>query len=168
MDWHKYPKSRKSIRIRQPETLDSIKCHTFPGFRGKTLDILWHDLTLQFFFAKCINSSSFLCDTGPAFACMSTPVWLAYVQVNLALGSQPKADSGQHRWLRQSGCRASSGPGPAYQRILCRPSKSVTAGCQLHSNLPPFKLLALPSPLGRSAPPHQRLQGPGLLRCHPS
>ncbi len=23
---------------------------TFPGFRGKTLDILWHNSTLQFFF----------------------------------------------------------------------------------------------------------------------
>ena len=49
MDWHKYPKSRTSIRLGQPETLDSIKYHTFPGFRGKTLDILWHDSTLQFF-----------------------------------------------------------------------------------------------------------------------
>jgi hypothetical protein len=36
------------IRIRQPETLDSIKCHTFPGLGGKTLDILLHDSTLQF------------------------------------------------------------------------------------------------------------------------
>ena len=50
MDWHKYPKSRTSIRLGQPETLDSIKYHTFPGFRGKTLDILWHVSTLQFFF----------------------------------------------------------------------------------------------------------------------
>ncbi len=50
MDWHKYPKSRMSTRIGQPETLDSTKYHTFPGFRGKTLDILWHNLTLQFFF----------------------------------------------------------------------------------------------------------------------
>jgi hypothetical protein len=43
-------KSRTSIRLGQPETLDSIKYHTFPGFKGKTLDILWHDSTLQFFF----------------------------------------------------------------------------------------------------------------------
>ncbi len=35
----KYPKSRTSIRMRQPETLDSIKCHTFPGLGGKALDI---------------------------------------------------------------------------------------------------------------------------------
>jgi hypothetical protein len=27
------PKSRASIRIQQPETLDSIKCHTFPGLK---------------------------------------------------------------------------------------------------------------------------------------
>ena len=48
MDWNKYPKSRTLIRIRHPETLDSIKCHTFPGLGGKTLDILLHDSTLQF------------------------------------------------------------------------------------------------------------------------
>jgi hypothetical protein len=44
MDWQKYPKSRTSIKTRQPETLDSIKCHTFPGMGGRTLeDILLHD-----------------------------------------------------------------------------------------------------------------------------
>ncbi len=48
MDWHKYPKSRTLIRIRQPETLDIIKCLTIPGSGGKTLDILLHDSTLQF------------------------------------------------------------------------------------------------------------------------
>ena len=32
---------------RQSETLDSIKCHTFPGLGGKALDILLHDSTLQ-------------------------------------------------------------------------------------------------------------------------
>jgi hypothetical protein len=50
MDWHKYPKSRTSISIVQPETLDSIKFHTFPGLGGKTLDILLHYSTLQYFF----------------------------------------------------------------------------------------------------------------------
>jgi hypothetical protein len=57
MDWQKYPKSRTSIRIWQPETLDSIKCHTFPGMGGRTLeDILLHDSTLQLFFcAKGFN-----------------------------------------------------------------------------------------------------------------
>jgi hypothetical protein len=49
MDWQKYPKSRTSIRIRQPETLDSIKCHTFPGIGGQTWDILLRNSTLQFF-----------------------------------------------------------------------------------------------------------------------
>jgi len=44
MDWQKYPKSRTSIRIRQPETLDSKACHTFPGMGGRTLEeILLHD-----------------------------------------------------------------------------------------------------------------------------
>jgi hypothetical protein len=47
MDWQKYPRSRTSIRIRQPETVDSIKCHTFSGMGGRTLDILLHDSTLQ-------------------------------------------------------------------------------------------------------------------------
>jgi hypothetical protein len=45
MDWQKYPKRRTSIRIRQPETLDSIKCHTFPGMGGRAFDILLHTLT---------------------------------------------------------------------------------------------------------------------------
>jgi hypothetical protein len=47
-------------------------------------------------------------------------------------------------------------PGPAYPTIWCWPSKSVMAGCQMHSNQPPFKSLALPpSPLfaATSAPP---------------
>ncbi len=52
MDWQKYPKSKKSIRIRQPETLDCIKCSTFPGMGGSTLYIILHDSTLQFFCAK--------------------------------------------------------------------------------------------------------------------
>ncbi len=59
MDRQKYPKSRTSIRIWQPETLDSILCHTFPGMGDRTLkDILLHDSTLQFFLcAKGFNSS---------------------------------------------------------------------------------------------------------------
>ena len=50
MDWQKYPKRRKSIRILQPETLDSIKRHTFPVMGGRTLDFPLHDPALQFFF----------------------------------------------------------------------------------------------------------------------
>jgi hypothetical protein len=50
MDWQKYPKRRKSIRILQPETLDSIKWHTFPVMGGRTLDFPLHDPALQFFF----------------------------------------------------------------------------------------------------------------------
>jgi hypothetical protein len=30
MDWQKYPKSRKAIRIKQPRTLESKECPTFP------------------------------------------------------------------------------------------------------------------------------------------
>jgi hypothetical protein len=30
MDRQKYPKSRKSIRIKQPQTLESKECPTFP------------------------------------------------------------------------------------------------------------------------------------------
>ena len=52
MDLQKYPKRKNSIRIRQPETLHCIKCPTFPGMRGSTLDILLHDF--QFFFAKVL------------------------------------------------------------------------------------------------------------------
>jgi hypothetical protein len=48
MDWHKYPKSRKSIRIQQPETLYIITCHTFPGLGGKTLDIARLDSSIFF------------------------------------------------------------------------------------------------------------------------
>ncbi len=43
----KYPKCITPIRMRQPETLDSIKCHTFPGLGGKALDILVHYSTPQ-------------------------------------------------------------------------------------------------------------------------
>ncbi len=56
MDWQKYPKSRTSIKIWQPETLDSIKCHTFPGMGGRTLDILLHPLNSSIFFVpKVLN-----------------------------------------------------------------------------------------------------------------
>ncbi len=46
-----------SIRTRQPKTLDSIECqtfpgmggraHTFPGMGGRTFDILLHNSALQ-------------------------------------------------------------------------------------------------------------------------
>ncbi len=54
MDWQKYPRSRTSIRVRQPEALDSIKCHTFPCMDGRILDILLHNSTLQKYFAPQI------------------------------------------------------------------------------------------------------------------
>ena len=34
MDWQNYPKSRKSIRIKQTQTLESTECPTFPKKRG--------------------------------------------------------------------------------------------------------------------------------------
>jgi hypothetical protein len=49
-DRQKYPKSRTSIRIWQPETLERIKCHTFPGTGGRTLDILVRTIQLFNFF----------------------------------------------------------------------------------------------------------------------
>jgi hypothetical protein len=99
MDWQKYPKSRTSIRIRQAETLDSIKCHTFPGMGGRTLvpgmggrtlDILLHALN-----SSHLNSFIVLCngvESGfMACACTSLPVWLGAteltnLQVNLTPG----------------------------------------------------------------------------------
>ena len=34
MDWQNYPKSRKSIRIKQTQTLESTECPTFPKKKG--------------------------------------------------------------------------------------------------------------------------------------
>jgi hypothetical protein len=36
MDWEKYPKSRKSIGIKQPKTLESKTFHTSPEMGGGT------------------------------------------------------------------------------------------------------------------------------------
>ncbi len=78
MDWDKYPKSRKSIRIQQPEILDIITCHTFPGLGGKPLDIALFNSSI-FVCTKCFNCDAgphkqFYCDTCPACACTSPPV----------------------------------------------------------------------------------------------
>jgi hypothetical protein len=75
MDWQKYPKSKMSIRIWQPETLDRIKCHTFPGLGSRTLDILLLLHDFQFCFcAKGFNwvtcpLKQFNCDTCPGPVC---------------------------------------------------------------------------------------------------
>jgi hypothetical protein len=37
MDQEEYPKSKKSIRIKQPKTLDSNTFHSFPGMGGGTV-----------------------------------------------------------------------------------------------------------------------------------
>ncbi len=113
MDWQKYPKSRTPISIRQPETLDSIKCHTFPGMGGRPLDILRHDSTLQFFFVPKVliepahlNSFIVLCNGAEsdfmACACTSPPVWLGTTELtNLQVNLTP----GQGRRLfRAEGC----------------------------------------------------------------
>jgi hypothetical protein len=71
----------KSIRIRQPETLDSIKCHTFPGMGGRTLDILLHTLNSSIFcvpkvLIQLAHLNSLLC-----FALASNRVlWLVRAQ----------------------------------------------------------------------------------------
>ncbi len=51
MDWQKYPKNRKSIRIQQPKTLDSKTCPVFAVVGGNTLVcIAWElETPLQFF-----------------------------------------------------------------------------------------------------------------------
>ncbi len=162
MEWQKYPKSRRSIRMWQPETLDNINCHTFPGMGDKTLkDILLHDPTLQFFFVPKVlihpahlNSFIVLCNgvesSFMAYACISKfgnhlarnaiMSWSLWVVCTLLVVAMAACQS----------CR------PA-----CHACCDALRLCQLLSNQPPFKSWALP-PLGRSVPPHPRLQG--LLR----
>ncbi len=110
MDWQKYPKNRKSIRIRQPETLDSIKWHIVPGMGGRTLDFRLHYSTLQFFFVPKVlieitahkNSFIVLCNgvKSDLMACACTSpsscptVWLgttelAYFRLCSQLDSGP-------------------------------------------------------------------------------
>ncbi len=158
MDWQKYPKSKMSIRIWQHETLDSVKCHTFPGLRSKTLDILLHYFHF-FFCAKGFNwdtgpHKQFYCDTSPVCACTSPPVWLAYFQVNLTPGQTLfRANIAELSWR-------ASGP-PILPQRLVRAQQDTLSLCQL----PPFKLRALspPRPSGRStaatSAPDQRLEG---------
>ncbi len=89
MDWQKYLKSKMSIRIQQPERLDSTNCHTFPGSGSRTLDILLHDSTLQFFCAKGFNwdtcpRKQFYCYTWLLLSALLVRARaLAYFQVNL-------------------------------------------------------------------------------------
>ena len=54
MDQQKYPKSRMSIRIWQSETLDNIRCHTFPGMGGRTLRHSRAQFKFSFFFGPKI------------------------------------------------------------------------------------------------------------------
>jgi hypothetical protein len=79
--------------MRQPEILDSIKCHTFPGLGGKALDILVHDSTLQ---NKIVPSKGFKIEM-PAHTNQ--------------LDACPKAVLGQHCWLQQAGWRRVAGAG---------------------------------------------------------
>ena len=98
MDWQKYPKRRKSIRILQPETLDSIKRHTFPVMGGRTLDFPLHYPALQFFFVPNVliempahtNSFIVLCNglKSDFMACACTSpsrcptVWLGTTELS--------------------------------------------------------------------------------------
>ncbi len=144
MDWQKCPKSKMSIKIRQPKTLDSIKCHTFSGLGSRTLDILLHNSTLQLFCAKGFNWNTcphkqFYCDTGQACACTSPPVLLAYFQLPSQLDAWPKAVSGQDCWLRQAARSGLVGCWPAYlpKQCGCWPSKTrlVCVNCTATSHL---------------------------------
>ncbi len=91
-----------SIRIRQPETLDSINCHIFPELLGRQWTFSWHYSTLKTncatglidllahtyrFIVLCngVRSDFMAC------VCMSPPVWLGATelvsfQVNLTPG----------------------------------------------------------------------------------
>jgi hypothetical protein len=119
MDWHKFPKSRTSIRILQPKTLDSIKCHTFPGLGGKSLDILLHYSPLQLFFAPNVLTE------------MSAHT-NSYIVIQARLVHASACQSDLHKfkstWRLAKGCftptsLAPTGrlqrywPGPAYQPI---------------------------------------------------
>ena len=145
MDQQKYPKSRMSIRIWQPETLDSIRCHTFPGMGGRTLRHSRAQFKFSFFFgpkilieipAHTIGFRVLLC-----FAMASNRIlWFApasitelgYFQVNLTSWPTRQAVSGQHCGL--AGCSW-----PAYPS-LCIDTLSL---CQLNSYQQPFKSRAL-------------------------
>ena len=138
MDWQKYPKSRTLIRIRQPETLDSIKCHTFPVMGGRTLDILLHTLNSSIFFVpKVLIEMPAYTNSFIVIPARLLPASLTCIRPS-QLDAWPKADSGQHHsgWLRQAGCRA-CGPGPpicvssAGPVSLSRQGVSCTATCHL-------------------------------------
>ena len=119
MDWQKYPKRRKSIRILQPETLDSIKRHTFPVMGGRTLDFPLHDPALQFFFVPNVliempahtNSFIVLCNglKSDFMACACTSlsrcptVWLGTTELSSSYSASqlvPIARSGPTRTYR--------------------------------------------------------------------
>jgi hypothetical protein len=165
MDWHKYPKSRTLIRIRQPETLDSIKCHTFPGLGGKTLDILLHDLTLQFWRVEGFNwdagpQNQFFCDTGPACACTSPPDLHTSTSTWRLAEALPDCFFSQHHWLWQAICLA-TGPGPPIRLSGAGP---VSLSWQDDVNWTATSQVAGSSSIEPGfEPPHQRLQA--LLRC---
>ncbi len=131
MDWHKYPKSRVSIRIRQPETLDSIKCHTFPELGGKTLDILWPYLPVQLFFAPNVWIENVWIEM-PAHtnSFIVIPALLVH-----ALARQSDLHKFKSTWRLAEGCFRPTSltltgglqgywPGPAYPPILFGPSLS--------------------------------------------
>ncbi len=47
MDWEEYRKSRKSIRIKQPKTLEGKTFYTFPGMGGGTFVKIFFQLGLS-------------------------------------------------------------------------------------------------------------------------
>ncbi len=145
INWQKYPISRMSIRIQQPETLDSIKCHTFPGMGSKTLDILLHYSTLQFFFVPkvlieqaLLNSFFVLCNGVKsdfmACACMSPLVWLTNFQLvdpsQLDSWPWPMAVSGRRLFQARSASQQTLASSLRRSMLMLWPATSWQPGGQ--------------------------------------
>ncbi len=86
MDWQKFPNSKRPIRIRQPETLDSIKCPTFPGMAGSTSDISFARFNCSIFF--CANGFNWDRPTEIVLLCFKIAsnqiLWLVSVRAWVA------------------------------------------------------------------------------------
>ena len=63
MDREEYPKSKQSIRIKQPKTLESKTFHTFPGMGGGTFVKHFFQLDLPLRVPQC--AEGFKRGTGP-------------------------------------------------------------------------------------------------------
>ncbi len=152
-----------SIRIDQSETLDSEKCHTFPGWEVELCQFSCTIQIFNFFVPKVSIEIPAHANSFIMIPARLVRAWaLAYFDAWL------NAVLGQHSWLLQAARGGLTGCWPTYPPKLCwyRPRKTrLVCHCQLHNNRPPFKSqLALP-PSSRSAQILQRIQGQGLLHC---